>query len=73
LIAVVGAGISGLAAAWRLADRFDAQAPGGPGRAGRARIVVLEGGPRVGGKLLQGAVGPVEVDLGAESVLARRP
>ena len=37
------------------------------------RVVVLEQSARVGGKLLVGAVGEVEVDLGAESVLARRP
>jgi oxygen-dependent protoporphyrinogen oxidase len=66
LIAVVGAGISGLAAAWRLADRWSGM-PAAP------RIVVLEASDRVGGKLLHGAVGPIEVDLGAESVLARRP
>ena len=59
---VVGGGISGLAAAWRLARRPDPP-----------RVVVLEQSARVGGKLLVGAVGDVEVDLGAESVLARRP
>jgi oxygen-dependent protoporphyrinogen oxidase len=36
-------------------------------------VVVLEQFRRVGGKLLLGAVGDVEIDLGAESVLARRP
>jgi oxygen-dependent protoporphyrinogen oxidase len=62
LVAVIGAGISGLAAAWRLAT-----GPTPP------RVVVLEAGALVGGKLRIGAVGPLEIDLGAESVLARRP
>jgi oxygen-dependent protoporphyrinogen oxidase len=62
LVVVVGGGISGLAAAWRLARRPDPP-----------RVVVLEQSARVGGKLLVGALGDVEVDLGAESVLARRP
>jgi oxygen-dependent protoporphyrinogen oxidase len=62
LVVVVGAGISGLAAAWQLARQ-----PAPP------RVVVLEQSGRVGGKLLAGALGDVEVDLGAESVLARRP
>jgi oxygen-dependent protoporphyrinogen oxidase len=61
-VAVVGGGVSGLAAAWRLATGPDAP-----------RVVVLEQAPRLGGKLLVGALGDVEVDLGAESVLARRP
>jgi protoporphyrinogen/coproporphyrinogen III oxidase len=62
LVVVVGGGVSGLAAAWRLARRPDPP-----------RVLVLEQSGRVGGKLLVGAVGHVEVDLGAESVLARRP
>lgn len=65
-IVVVGGGISGLVAAWRLAARFG-------DRPGRTEIVVLEASPRVGGKLLGGEIGGVEVDFGAESVLARRP
>jgi protoporphyrinogen/coproporphyrinogen III oxidase len=62
VVTVVGGGISGLTAAWRLATE-----PNPP------RVVVLEQSRRVGGKLLLGAVGEVEVDLGAESLLARRP
>jgi len=61
-VAVVGGGISGLVAAWRLVTAPDAP-----------RVVVLEAGPRFGGVLRVGDVGPVEVDLGAESLLARRP
>ena len=62
LVVVVGGGISGLTAAWRLATL-----PRPP------RVVVLEAGAGFGGKLALGAVGPLEVDLGAESMLARRP
>lgn len=59
-VAVVGAGIAGLTAAWEL------------GRRGHD-VVVLDGADRIGGKLLTGDVGGVQLDLGAESVLARRP
>lgn len=61
-VAVVGGGISGLAAAWHLA-RTD------PG----LDVTVLEAADRVGGKLRVEQVGDVAVDVGAESVLARRP
>ncbi|MGX2993894.1 protoporphyrinogen oxidase [Streptomyces sp. JNUCC 64] len=57
---VVGGGISGLTAALRLL------------RAG-ARVTLLEASGRVGGKLLPGEIAGVRVDLGAESLLARRP
>lgn len=59
-VVVVGAGIAGLAAAHRLL---------GLG----ARVSVLEASGRVGGKLLPGEIEGARVDLGAESVLARRP
>lgn len=61
-VAVVGGGISGLAAAWELAR-------GGPD----LEITLLEGSSRVGGKLRRASVGGAHVDVGAESVLARRP
>ena len=60
---VVGAGISGLAAAWELSALLGAG----------AGVVVLEGTDRVGGKLRTASVGGVDVDVGAESMLARRP
>jgi oxygen-dependent protoporphyrinogen oxidase len=59
-VVVVGAGIAGLTAARDLA------------RAGLS-VSVLEGSPDVGGKLRLASVGGVEVDVGAESMLARRP
>ncbi|OYP14673.1 protoporphyrinogen oxidase [Streptomyces sp. FBKL.4005] len=59
-VVVIGAGIAGLAAAHRLRGRG-------------ARVTVLEAGDRVGGKLLPGEIAGVRVDLGAESMLARRP
>jgi len=59
-VAVVGGGMSGLAAAYELI-------------AGGAEVVVLEGSDRLGGKLKLGSVGDLTLDLGAESMLARRP
>ncbi|MEV7324088.1 protoporphyrinogen oxidase [Streptomyces sp. NPDC093970] len=59
-VVVVGAGIAGLAAAHRLLERG-------------VRVTVLEASERVGGKLLPGEIAGVRVDLGAESLLARRP
>ncbi|WP_329568414.1 protoporphyrinogen oxidase [Kitasatospora sp. NBC_01266] len=64
-VAVIGGGIAGLAAAARLGG-----AVGGPAR---ARVTLLEAGDHLGGKLRTGEVGGVQVDLGAESMLARRP
>ena len=64
-VLVVGGGIAGLAAAARLSG-----ADGGPPR---ARVTLAEAAPRLGGKLLAAEVGGVRVDLGAESILARRP
>ncbi|MFF4757895.1 protoporphyrinogen oxidase [Streptomyces sp. NPDC001292] len=59
-VVVIGAGIAGLAAAHRLLQHG-------------ARVTVLEAAERVGGKLLPGEIAGVRVDLGAESLLARRP
>ncbi|MFC8131692.1 protoporphyrinogen oxidase [Streptomyces sp. NPDC057302] len=59
-VVVIGGGIAGLAAAHRLLDTG-------------ARVTVLEASGRLGGKLLPGEIEGVRVDLGAESMLARRP
>src|ERR1700685_1352621 len=59
-VVIVGGGIAGLAAAFFLRD------------AGLA-VTVLEGSPRLGGKLAVSEVGGVAVDEGAEALLARRP
>ncbi|RCV52470.1 protoporphyrinogen oxidase [Marinitenerispora sediminis] len=59
-VAVVGGGVAGLTAAYRLS------------RAGHW-VTVLEAAPRLGGKLDASTVAGVPVDAGAESVLARRP
>jgi len=59
-VVVIGGGIAGLAAAFFLA--------GEP-----VRVTVLEGSPRLGGKLSASDVAGVPVDEGAEALLARRP
>jgi protoporphyrinogen/coproporphyrinogen III oxidase len=61
-VAVVGAGISGLAAAHRLRVAV-------PG----LRVTVLEGAPQIGGKLRVSDVAGMPVDEGAEAMLNRRP
>ena len=59
-VVIVGAGISGLAAALEASSS-------------RHEVVVLEGSPQVGGKLRLATVAGQQVDVGAESMLARRP
>lgn len=59
-VVVAGGGIAGLAAAHRLVT------------AG-VRVTLLEGTDRLGGKLRAGEIEGAPVDLGAESMLARRP
>jgi protoporphyrinogen/coproporphyrinogen III oxidase len=59
-VVIVGGGISGLAAAFFL-------------RAADATVTLLEGAPRLGGKLAVSEVAGIAVDEGAEALLARRP
>ncbi len=60
-IAVVGGGISGLAAAWELV-----------GTDPSASVTVFEGSPVLGGRLRLAEVAGLPVDVGAESMLVRR-
>ena len=59
-VAVIGGGIAGLAAAFFL-------------RGAPVRVTVFEGAPRVGGKLAVSEIAGIQVDEGAEAMLARRP
>jgi oxygen-dependent protoporphyrinogen oxidase len=58
-VIIAGGGIAGLAAAFFLR--------------GTARVTVLEGSPRLGGKLAVSEVAGIPLDEGAEALLARRP
>lgn len=62
-VVIVGAGISGLAAAW-----FLRRAAGE-----RIRLTVLEGSSQIGGKLRVSDVAGIPVDEGADAILVRRP
>lgn len=59
-VAVIGGGVAGLTAAFLL-------------RNSGLTVTVLEGSPRLGGKLAVSEVAGVPVDAGAEALLARRP
>src|SRR5712691_9447014 len=60
VVAIVGGGIAGLAAAFFLRDE-------------PVEVAVLEGSPGIGGKLSLSEVAGMAVDVGAEALLARRP
>ena len=59
-VVVIGGGIAGLAAAFFLRDE-------------PVTVTVLEGSPRLGGKLSASEVAGVAMDAGAEALLARHP
>jgi protoporphyrinogen/coproporphyrinogen III oxidase len=59
-VVIVGGGISGLAAAFSLRDE-------------PVRVTMLEGSPRLGGKLSVSGIAGVAVDEGAEALLVARP
>ena len=59
-VVVIGGGIAGLSAAFFLRDE-------------NLRVTVLDGAPRLGGKLSASDVAGVAMDEGAEALLARRP
>ncbi|WP_027862844.1 protoporphyrinogen oxidase [Marmoricola sp. URHB0036] len=62
VVAVVGGGVSGLAAAHRVQQLLPT-----------AEVVVLEASPRIGGSLRTAEVAGLVTDVGAESILNRRP
>ena len=64
VVAVVGGGIAGLAAAWELVNRAEADRP---------EVHVLEGAARVGGMMMATEFAGRTVDLAADAFLARRP
>ncbi|HEX2068866.1 MAG TPA: protoporphyrinogen oxidase, partial [Actinomycetota bacterium] len=64
-IVVIGAGVTGLATAYRLLQR-------GPER-GSPNVTVLEAGQRVGGKLHTIEVDGFPVEAGADSFVVRKP
>jgi len=61
-VVVVGGGIAGLTAAYRLARRADAP-----------DVVVLEADGRAGGKIASAEVGGLTLESGPDSMLARKP
>jgi oxygen-dependent protoporphyrinogen oxidase len=61
-VVVIGGGIAGLACAWEL-TRADAS----------VAVTIVDAPDRPGGKLRREPVAGVAIDVGAESVLARRP
>ena len=58
-VVVVGGGVTGLATAWRLAER--------------AEVTVLEAGDEPGGQVRTIELGGARVDVGADAMLARQP
>ena len=66
-VAVVGGGIAGLAAAWQLTGGSAGPGPDSP------EVVVLEAAGRLGGKLRTVTIGDVQVDVGPDAFLGRRP
>jgi oxygen-dependent protoporphyrinogen oxidase len=62
MVVVIGAGISGLSAAWRITRRRH-----------DVDVIVVEGSERIGGLLHVTEVEGISLDEGAESMLATRP
>jgi protoporphyrinogen/coproporphyrinogen III oxidase len=61
-VVVIGAGIAGVAAAYRILQT-----------SGDVDVTVLEGSTEIGGKLRLGEIAGIQTDLGAETMLNRRP
>ena len=62
-VAVIGGGISGLVAAYRLRRSLGSEAD----------ITIVDDSPRLGGKLRTIDLGGGPIDIGAEAFIARRP
>ncbi|MDA8309069.1 MAG: protoporphyrinogen oxidase [Actinomycetota bacterium] len=67
VVAVVGGGIAGLAAAWQLTGGAAGSSLSTPA------VVLLEASPRLGGKLATVAMCGIPVEAGPDGFLARRP
>ncbi len=78
-VVVVGGGITGLTVAHGLLAHLDPGPDGSAGDPGSRdlrpgiEVTVHEAGPRAGGKIAGGPVGPLVVDAGPDGFLARRP
>ncbi len=75
IVAVVGAGIAGLAAAWELVGGASGggASGGGASEVAAPEVHVFEASDRVGGKLESAELAGRMVDLAADAFLARRP
>lgn len=73
VIAVVGGGVSGLAAARLLSGAPPASAASRSAPEQAASVVLIESAPRFGGKVLSGELGSHVVDLGPDNFLTRDP
>lgn len=66
-VVVVGGGITGLATAWYLRHGLDGEP------VGAVDVTLLEASDRLGGKIAGGRLEGIDVDVGADAFLARRP
>ena len=64
-VVVVGGGITGLVAAYRLTSAADGAAP--------VQVTLVESSPRLGGKVRTGDVGGLLVETGPDSFVVRKP
>lgn len=75
-IVVVGGGVAGLAAAWRLTREGPSTLSNGPGRSrgdGGLRVTLVEASPRLGGKIITERVDGFLIEGGADSFAGRKP
>jgi len=72
-IVVVGGGVAGLAAAWRLTRDSAGARSVGPGGPGRVRVTLVEASPRFGGKIVTEHLKGFLIEGGADSFAARKP